>query len=844
MSTTDERAVEVGQFSQPSLTGPQTELAGYFEPTQIADLNRHGRLLVVADGVGGAASGEVASRFAIQKILHDYYHSREPDLEKRLLAVIRQAHTAIFERNRRFAERRPMATTLMAALVHENKLFVANVGDSRAYVVWDQDIERLTAERHPQEQPGASQIYGNVGQVANLSHTASVSYGQNRLKFEIDPEQPAAEPVPPASESVPAAQITVEGATASPPAAEGETQPAPVSPATPVAAVLETPPGPQPGSTNGPQAEAVASPAAASQTVETPALNHSTTKTQTVPLKTATGPLAQPSNLSPFHALGLTEQIEIECFSRRLFPGDAVVLCSGGLTDYVSEAEIAQTITQHPPAMASRRLAELAGKRGSRDALSVSVTRVLSKPAAQAAPARLALPQAPDWEALTRPITRPLPPLPVQPERKPADTPRRWPIYGAAVLALLLLGLVGFGVSRYWLAPESVAVESNGSPEPPAESANPTPNSTVPTSAPTAAGAAAGQPQPTMPVTPTLLAQSSSPVATPIGATVKQQTSDVITPTVPAPRPTPVPTIALPAGCENKGRFAGDVTVKDGTEFAPGEAFDKAWSVTNYGTCPWGGGYTVRFKDGDPMSGTKSIPLVERVEPEATGIITVPMTAPDAPGTYRSNWQMVDLNGQPFGPDLYVEIKVVPGIVPLDGANLTTLYDFVLNASQARWSAGDAVYTVTNAPIDRNLVIPAPQGIVVIGPTELRGNVPSPDNVLMTHPHEELGFIEGAYTLDIPLQPTDAIVGSLGLPKAAAINDDGVTFELSFKPNGGVEQLLFSKLVKYEESPVAVKQALTNVPPGQTGTFTLRVKGGSSLSYDWATWIELRLVRP
>jgi hypothetical protein len=151
---------------------------------------------------------------------------------------------------------------------------------------------------------------------------------------------------------------------------------------------------------------------------------------------------------------------------------------------------------------------------------------------------------------------------------------------------------------------------------------------------------------------------------------------------------------------------------------------------------------------------------------------------------------------------------------------------------------------VTSAPIDRSLVIPAPQGSVVIGPTELRGNAPSPDNVLMTHPHEELGLIEGVYTLDSPLQPTDAIVGSLGLPKAAAVNDDGVTFELVFKPNGGVDQLLFSKLVKYEESPVAIKQALTNIPPGQTGTFTLRVKGGNSLSYDWATWIELRLVRP
>lgn len=811
MSTADERAVEVGQFSQPGLTGPQTELAGYFEPTQIVDLNRHGRLLVVADGVGGAASGEVASRFAIQKILHDYYHSREPDLEKRLLAVIRQAHTAIFERNRRFAERRPMATTLMAALVHENKLFVANVGDSRAYVVWDQDIERLTAERHPQEQPAAA---------------------------------PAPELTPLTPENILVLPLTVEGM-----AAEGETQSLPASPAAVMveksSPLQEPPPNPQPGSTNGPQ---VATP----PKIETsaPVLKHSTVKTQTGPLKTATGQLSTPANLQPPslpNALGLTEHAELECFSRRLFPGDVVVLCSGGLTGYVSEAEIAQTITQHPPAMASRRLAELAGKRGSRDALSVSVTRVLSKPAAQAAPARLSLPQAPDWEALTRPITRPLPPLPVQTERKSDAAPNRWPIYAAAVLVLLLLGLIGYWVSGYWLTPSGTSETSEVAQAPATEIVTPASNETTPTTAAQAAGAAAPTAEPSQTAilpTPTPLAQSNSPVATPIGATVKQQSSDVVMPTVAAPRPTPVPTIVLPAGCENKGRFAGDVTVEDGTEFGPGEAFDKVWSVANYGTCPWGGGYTIRFKDGDSLGGTESIPLVARVEPEANGELTVPMTAPDQPGTYRSNWQLYDLTGQPFGPDLYVEIKVVPGMVKLDETNLTTLYDFVLNATQAKWSAGETTYTVTSAPIDRNLVIPAPQGIVVIGPTELRGNVSSPDNVLMTHPHEELGLIEGVYTLDVPLQPTDAIVGSLGLPKAAAVNDDGVTFELVFKPNDGVDQLLFSKLVKYEESPVSIKQSLTNVPPGQMGTFTLRVKGGNSLSYDWATWIELRLVRP
>jgi serine/threonine protein phosphatase PrpC len=142
----DERAVEVGRFSQTGSTQPQTEMVGYYEPAQINDITRQGRLLVVADGVGGASAGETAGRYAIQKILHDFYHAREPDLEKRLLEVIRQTHQAIFERNRRFPDRRPLATTVLAALIYQNKLLVASVGDGRAYVVWDQDIEHLTSE--------------------------------------------------------------------------------------------------------------------------------------------------------------------------------------------------------------------------------------------------------------------------------------------------------------------------------------------------------------------------------------------------------------------------------------------------------------------------------------------------------------------------------------------------------------------------------------------------------------------------------------------------------------------------------------------------------------------------
>jgi serine/threonine protein phosphatase PrpC len=793
----DERAVEFGQFSQPGSMQPQMELVGYYEPTQIAELTRQGRLLVVADGIGGAASGEVAGRYAVQKILHDFYHSREPDLEKRLLEVIRQANKAILERNSRYPDRRAIATTLLAALIHQNKLLVANVGDGRAYVVWDQDIEHLTGENSSPQ----------------------------RLARET-----GANSASPAQEDTPAEASTGAVESGSPDSAPGELE---------QTSTEEKESSSPDLSEEGTLAKTSAEEAKSRLLAE---------KGAPVLSLTTLPPASSPRLLaSPLPALGLAEQVEINLFSRRLFPGDMVVLCSGGLSGYTTEAEIAQIVTQDPAELASRRLAELAAKRGSRDTLSVNVTKVLAKPITQAAPTRQALPVAPDWEGLSKTSTRPLPPIVSQPPgRSQYETRRRWPIVAAAIAALVLFSLIGFLAGGYWLAPESTSLEPtlrNGeeqglSQEDAAQGGVNGETSPIPT----AQNQGITQTQPTLTPAGTLVAESNSPLPTPTEST-SLQAGDVITPTPSRLRPTPAPTIALPPGCTNKARFAGDVTVKDGTQFAPGELFDKVWSVTNYGTCPWGGGYTVHFVEGDLMGASEEVPA-PFVEPESTGAITVSMVAPDLPGIYRGNWQMVGLDGEPFGPDLYLEVEVVPGILRLDETELTTLYDFVANAAQATWSADGTAYTVVEAPVDRNLVIPDPQGIVVIGPAELRGDTESPGNVLMTHPHLELGFIEGTYPITLPLQPTDALIGSLGLPKAAAINDDGVTFEVSFKPANGPDQLLFSKSVKYEDSPVTVRQALTTIQPNQTGAFILRVKGGDSLSYDWATWIDLRLVRP
>jgi protein phosphatase len=102
-------------------------------------------LFVVADGMGGAQAGEVASQMAVQTFEQDL-----PDggvsVEERLAERVREANRRIHELSRSDRERAGMGTTLTAAYLDEASLAIAHVGDSRAYLVRDGALRRLTRD--------------------------------------------------------------------------------------------------------------------------------------------------------------------------------------------------------------------------------------------------------------------------------------------------------------------------------------------------------------------------------------------------------------------------------------------------------------------------------------------------------------------------------------------------------------------------------------------------------------------------------------------------------------------------------------------------------------------------
>lgn len=101
-------------------------------------------LFAVADGMGGAQAGEVASRIAVEALAQGLADEMTP--ERQLIERVRAANEEIHGLSQRDSKHAGMGTTLTAALLAGSDLTVAHVGDSRAYRLRDGKIERLTRD--------------------------------------------------------------------------------------------------------------------------------------------------------------------------------------------------------------------------------------------------------------------------------------------------------------------------------------------------------------------------------------------------------------------------------------------------------------------------------------------------------------------------------------------------------------------------------------------------------------------------------------------------------------------------------------------------------------------------
>lgn len=220
-------------------------------------------LALIADGMGGAAAGEIASHLAVEAVQADFLGEQrgslglhtlsEQDLDRRLSDAVLDANQTVMERARRDPNLKGMGTTATLALIRANRVLVAHVGDSRAYHIDARD--------------------GTITQI-----TKDHSYVQALVA---------------------SGHITAEQAR------------------------------------------------------------------------------SHPMGNILYRALGQSPDLEVDTYTRYVYAGDRIVMCSDGLTRHVAPHEIAETILSDlNPHVGTQLLIELANQRGGEDNVSVIVARL------------------------------------------------------------------------------------------------------------------------------------------------------------------------------------------------------------------------------------------------------------------------------------------------------------------------------------------------------------------------------------------------------------------------------------------------------------------------------------
>ncbi len=126
------------------------ESAGRTDPGRVRRRNEDSFVLdpplfAVADGMGGAQAGEVASRLTAAAF-REYHEADSLAPGERLQAIIQEANRRIYERARTDSDVSGMGTTVTAALLTGGRVTLGHVGDSRAYRIRDGELEQLTED--------------------------------------------------------------------------------------------------------------------------------------------------------------------------------------------------------------------------------------------------------------------------------------------------------------------------------------------------------------------------------------------------------------------------------------------------------------------------------------------------------------------------------------------------------------------------------------------------------------------------------------------------------------------------------------------------------------------------
>jgi protein phosphatase len=116
----------------------------------------HNVLAVVCDGMGGERAGKEASALAISEFFQRFSagyseNMSDEDIRKLLISSVSAANSVIYTRARLDFKNFGMGTTCVAAFINKHAAFIANVGDSRAYLITETGLHKVTNDHNVAE---------------------------------------------------------------------------------------------------------------------------------------------------------------------------------------------------------------------------------------------------------------------------------------------------------------------------------------------------------------------------------------------------------------------------------------------------------------------------------------------------------------------------------------------------------------------------------------------------------------------------------------------------------------------------------------------------------------------
>ena len=109
-------------------------------------MNKKGVLLALADGMGGHGGGEIASKITVDTLIETYYNDTSGSITESLNKAVLKANEEVIAKQLESIDLARMGATLVAVVIRKNNMYFAHAGDSRGYLIYNNEIAQFTED--------------------------------------------------------------------------------------------------------------------------------------------------------------------------------------------------------------------------------------------------------------------------------------------------------------------------------------------------------------------------------------------------------------------------------------------------------------------------------------------------------------------------------------------------------------------------------------------------------------------------------------------------------------------------------------------------------------------------